>query len=308
MLGTDEKTRAFLAKRLDEARTAWQERRYNPDLVPELERDPFETPEEFAARIGERPWYVGEGALQKAGYDIKTGRFPLEIQSPLDWAGRWLGESSSYRLILARDPARSLYRRSPTWPLYVWLLVHEGQASCERLVLMTPEVELTVEKGTGTVVEQTAASVPETVRGMSLGRYRDLGDGTVLDPKTGLQWMRGALGQTWNGNTCMGEPKRFRWDEIFGQTKDFNRRVGFAGHRDWRVPTIEELKTLIVEGTRPAIDQQAFPGAYADRWIWSSSPYAYYSNHAWIVKFYGGSVGGYGKGDAYHVRLVRGGQ
>ncbi len=43
--------------------------------------------------------------------------------------------------------------------------------------------------------------------------YKDLGDGTVLDTQTNLQWMRCALGQTWNGQTCVGEANEFNWND-----------------------------------------------------------------------------------------------
>ncbi len=71
-------------------------------------------------------------------------------------------------------------------------------------------------------------------------RYRDHGDGTVTDVKTGLQWMRCALGQTWQSGTCTGEAKSYAWQGAL----DAATR-GYAGHGDWRVPTKDELKTLI---------------------------------------------------------------
>lgn len=37
-----------------------------------------------------------------------------------------------------------------------------------------------------------------------IGHYIDNGDGTVTDTRTGLTWMRCALGQTWDGSTCVG--------------------------------------------------------------------------------------------------------
>ena len=306
LLGTAEQVREVARARLEEARTAWRERRYNPDLVPELARDPFETLDEFFARIAERPWYVGEAELQKAGYDIATGRFPVEVRSLRDWAGRWVNEKDQFYVILPRDPARALYRRSPIWSLYAWLVVQQGQSSCERLVLVTPDGELTVENGTAADRVQVLATASPSLQGTPLGRFRDLGDGTVLDPATGLQWMRGALGQTWNGKTCIGESKVYQWAELLVQAEDVNRRGGFAGHQDWRVPTIEELKTLILKGVKPAIDQQAFSGEVG--WFWSSSPTAGYSNYAWSVGFSHGYVYDLNKDFALYVRLVRGGQ
>ena len=85
--------------------------------------------------------------------------------------------------------------------------------------------------------------------------YKDLGDGTVLDTQTNLQWMRCALGQTWNSQTCIGEAKKFNWNDTIKIAKE-TRHIGYT---DWRLPTIDELKTLIVKDQRPAIDQQAFP-------------------------------------------------
>ncbi|MBK1640888.1 hypothetical protein CKO12_03145 [Chromatium okenii] len=139
------------------------------------------------------------------------------------------------------------------------------------------------------------------------GRYRDLGDGTVLDKETDLQWMRCALGQTWAGETCNGEAKEYNWDAAHAAANELNQRGGYAGHSDWRLPSIDELKTLIVEGQKPTIDQQAFPNTPSS-WFWSGSPYANYSGFAWYVNFDYGHASSDDRYDDYHVRLVRGGQ
>ena len=303
LLGTAEQVREVARARLEEARTAWRERRYNPDLVPELVRDAFETLDEFSERIAERPWYLGDAELQKAGYDIETGRFPIKVRSVRDWAGRCAGEKDPFYVTLPRDSARTLYQRSLTWPLYAWLVVHDLEVRRERLVLVTADGELTVEKAATATVEQTADQDPR--RGTPLGRYLDLGDGTVLDPETGLQWMRCALGQTWDGKACRGEATEYQWDSMIRQVEVFNKSGGYAGYRDWRVPTIEELKTLIVKGDKSAIDQQAFPCGAA--WFWSSSPYTDDSYNAWDGYFHYGGVYYTNKANAGYVRLVRGG-
>jgi len=141
------------------------------------------------------------------------------------------------------------------------------------------------------------------------GRYRDNGDGTVTDVQTGLQWMRFSLGQEWNGGTCTGEARKYTWQEAFDAAETLNRQGGCAGYRGWRVPTKEELQTLISGKQSPTIDRTAFPDT-PGWWYWSSSVYAYNPDDAWGVNFgYGyGYVGYDGNHHAYHVRLVRGGQ
>jgi hypothetical protein len=143
------------------------------------------------------------------------------------------------------------------------------------------------------------------------GRYFDLGDGTVLDIQTGLQWMRCALGQTWTGATCDGAAKKYNWYAAHSAVKELNTNGGYAGQCDWRLPSIDELKMLIVENQKPTIDQQAFPNTPSSL-FWSGSPDAYNSDIAWVVNFYYGNAGNAGnavnRGDNNHVRLVRGGQ
>ena len=134
-------------------------------------------------------------------------------------------------------------------------------------------------------------------------RYRDLGDGTVLDTQTNLQWMRCALGQTWNGQTCVGDAKKFNWNDAIKVAKE----TRYYEYVDWRLPTIDELKTLIVTGQHPTIDQQAFPNAL-NSWFWSDSPYTGNSDYAWGVDFSNGSANGYYRHYGYHVRFVCGGQ
>lgn len=68
--------------------------------------------------------------------------------------------------------------------------------------------------------------------------FVDNGDGTVTDTRTGLMWMRCALGQTWDGTTCVGEAKGYTWEEAMAL------HHGFAGHDDWRLPSIHELRNI----------------------------------------------------------------
>ncbi len=51
MLGSCESVTQTLNERLAKARQSWQSNLYQPDSEPELERDPFETWEEFSVRL-----------------------------------------------------------------------------------------------------------------------------------------------------------------------------------------------------------------------------------------------------------------
>jgi len=134
-------------------------------------------------------------------------------------------------------------------------------------------------------------------------------------------WMRCSVGQTWTGGTCSGEAKEVHWEEARKQTSSF------AGHSDWRTPTIEELLTLVycssgkpeyfrtgadfspcAEGyDKPTIVQSAFPNT-PSTFVWSSSAHAYHSYGAWGVYFNFGDDDDNVRSGFRHVRLVRGGQ
>ncbi len=80
-----------------------------------------------------------------------------------------------------------------------------------------------------------------------------------------------------------------------------------CGFTDWRMPTGEELRTIVdYSRSNPTIDTGYFPNTVSN-WYWSASPDAPDARSAWVVDF------GYGDGAIfkswdYAVRLVRGGQ
>lgn len=136
--------------------------------------------------------------------------------------------------------------------------------------------------------------------------------------------MRCALGQTWSGLTCDDEAQQFDWKSAQMVAESLNRSGGYADYRDWRVPTIDELKTLrfcksktsrhgiwlvdelacVGNYSCPTIDSQAFPENPCGP-FWSSSPSADDSSYAWYVSFNDGYLKDYGKSFQRYVRLVR---
>ena len=129
-------------------------------------------------------------------------------------------------------------------------------------------------------------------------------DGTVTDTRTALMWKICAEGQLWNAGACTGSVAVATWDVALGWAEGST----FAGHSDWRLPSLKELRSLVEECRfNPSINDTVFLGA-SNSDFWSASPYVGRSDYAWYVNF--------GSGYAaityrtYHrsVWLVRGGQ
>lgn len=84
--------------------------------------------------------------------------------------------------------------------------------------------------------------------------------------------------------------------------------TGWCGHKDWRMPTVNELNSIVNYGASlPAISKEYFPDLIMPAGFWSATPYSANPNFAWIVIYDDGYVGSCVKSWAYYVRLVRGG-
>jgi hypothetical protein len=69
-----------------------------------------------------------------------------------------------------------------------------------------------------------------------------------------------------------------------------NGLCGHAGFRDWFIPNVKQLQSIVDYGmVNPAIDS-TFPGATASSVYWSATTFAINSGNAWDVGFGSGSV------------------
>jgi hypothetical protein len=148
--------------------------------------------------------------------------------------------------------------------------------------------------------------------------YGSNGDGTVTDYDTGLMW------EQKEGVPCFFSPSEvshcvtalFNWEPAFAYVAgssgdDYVVTPPFlAGHSDWRLPTIAELRGIFYTGApgcgsgSPCIDP-AF-GASAGIY-WSSTRPADSSTAAWCLNFRDGSVGRCAIVGVFPVRAVRSG-
>ena len=124
-------------------------------------------------------------------------------------------------------------------------------------------------------------------------------DGTEQDKDNTYQW---------GGLTAQG---RDHVDRQGDYHDDWNVLVNYAnnnalcGYTDWRVPTREELLSIVDYGTyNPAIDTDYFPNTVSS-WYWTSSPYASDSNNAWLVYFGNGNGSDVYRNYNGQLRLVR---
>jgi hypothetical protein len=130
------------------------------------------------------------------------------------------------------------------------------------------------------------------------------GDGTVSDRLTGLMWKRCSEGQS--GDDCGGEQAAtYDWQTALEHVRTLDQADGFAGRRDWRLPNIQELRS-IVEGqcVDPAVNAEVFPATPSD-YYWTSSPAAGDGRLSRFVNFYDGADDMGDKPHLKNIRLVR---
>ncbi len=121
-------------------------------------------------------------------------------------------------------------------------------------------------------------------------------------------------------------PNRMDWNDAIKYCKNLNE----GGHSDWRLPNIDELRTLIQNhsGTQTGgtckISEKAGKLAWSDRsgdcdgrngsnfsklgddvWLWSSSTQSDSSNGAWFVDFANGNVFHRNEYNLNYIRCVR---
>lgn len=128
-------------------------------------------------------------------------------------------------------------------------------------------------------------------------------DGTASDSVTGLMWCRYSIGQQWQNGEVIGDAIKMDWHEAMKIADFFNKQDACGGFTDWRLPSFEELKSLVEKDKSPSINQAVFPNT--PREVFWSSSIASINNLAWFVYFSSGSSNYTTKYGNHAVRLVR---
>jgi hypothetical protein len=154
-------------------------------------------------------------------------------------------------------------------------------------------------------------SIPATTPS---SRFTISTNSTVTDKQTGLMWKQCSEGQSGTG-CAIGGASSYNWQSALQQSQTVNN-TGFAGYKDWRLPNVKELRSIVERQCyEPAINAAVFPNTPSS-FYWSSSPVdggasspvANFGGYAWIVYFYYGTGNWYNMDIKHSVRLVRGGQ
>src|SRR5262249_3602674 len=152
--------------------------------------------------------------------------------------------------------------------------------------------------------------------GPAKARFVDNGDGTVTDNQTGLMWEKKTAAQVndfyiWS-STSNGPDGELFFIFLATMTCAGSRdgTCGLAGHIDWRIPNIAELRS-IVDCTKPNCLDPVFGPLPNGSLFWSSSAWTDQYNPdpccAWAIDTNGNPVIRF-RWDPLSARAVRGGR
>jgi hypothetical protein len=145
--------------------------------------------------------------------------------------------------------------------------------------------------------------------------FKDNKNGTVTDPRSGLEWKRCAEGFALKESGCVGGSAKSNWFDAMKAAKSSR----FLGKNDWRLPTKQELSAVMGEESDCEDNDEEksqyaassliahpvegkFPGEF-----WSSSP-GNNDSEVWVGRFFKGRLLSSPRSTvAFKTRLVRDG-
>ena len=105
----------------------------------------------------------------------------------------------------------------------------------------------------------------------------------VTDVRNNIVWLRCSVGQRWDYDTgqCAGKVVRLNQEEIIDAIEQANKQLGGT----WRLPTREELETLVcADCDPPKVREKYFPAIEREAY-WTGSQNYFNSKMYWSVNF-----------------------
>ncbi len=117
-----------------------------------------------------------------------------------------------------------------------------------------------------------------------------------------------------NGDVVINNHSNLEWQDdsvgdkmMWREAIDYCENLTLNSNSDWRLPNINELKSVIDKSRYAPAVVSAFTNMTSDQY-WSSTTYEPSKTRAWIVSFIDGKEGAGNKTYSKHARCVRGGQ
>jgi hypothetical protein len=123
-----------------------------------------------------------------------------------------------------------------------------------------------------------------------INSYVNNNNGTVTDRRTGLMWQQS------------GSPEELTWPKAADYIKELNKK-GYGGHSDWRLPTVDELASLM---ERSWLNEDLFVDpifSSEQKYCWSSDTKGV--ERAWKSNFHLGFFLDFPMSEMSSVRAVR---
>lgn len=112
---------------------------------------------------------------------------------------------------------------------------------------------------------RVVVSCLDHIQAGDMGRFVEQEGGLVLDPLTGAEWYRCALGQRYTDSGCVGQPRRLAWEEVPQMIAEIEEQTGVS----WRLPLDEEFFAITRKDCiNPVVNPNVFPNiTIENHWV-----------------------------------------
>jgi TolB-like protein len=133
---------------------------------------------------------------------------------------------------------------------------------------------------------------------MTTGRFSDNGNGTVKDNLKSLVWQKCSSGLS--GSGCEeGTSEWLSWQAAVSYCDALEAN----NISNWRLPTLDELQSIVRQNATPAINKDMFPKTLTKNY-WTITNYGSSSSASWYISFFEGTAGAGSNKTLGYIRCV----